>query len=55
MLARMRARVPAAAGQVESADERDFVVDGDDFLVMGGAQRMAVVEPERHPRAPAEA
>src|SRR4051812_6025691 len=45
----MALRVPAAARQVEAADEGDAVVDDDHLLVMAGAHRMLVVEPEREP------
>jgi hypothetical protein len=51
MLARVLARIPPAAREVEAADECDFVVHGDDLLVVRSAEGMAIVQTERHARA----
>ena len=40
--------VPPMPGQVDAAAERQGVVDDDDLLVMGAADRMVVVEAESH-------
>jgi len=41
--------VPAVAGQVETADERQGVVDDDELLVMRCAGRVTIVELEIEP------
>ena len=43
---RMRGGVPALAGEVEPAAERDRIVDDDDLLMVRPAGRMRVVELE---------
>ncbi|MCC7547284.1 MAG: hypothetical protein IT532_05930 [Burkholderiales bacterium] len=40
----MRTRVPARAGEIESADEGDALVHHDDLLMLRAAQRMVAVE-----------
>ena len=51
----VRARVPAMAGQIDAAAERELVVDDDDLLMVRAADGMAIVEAEpdaaRHPPA----
>ena len=42
----MRARVPAMAGQIDAAAERQLIVDHDDLLMVAGADGMTIVEPE---------
>jgi hypothetical protein len=40
----MVGRVPALDREIDAADEGERIVDGDDLLVMGGADRMRAVE-----------
>ena len=49
-------RVPAAVREIETADERDRIVDDDDLLMVRRAERMLVVEAEVQApvRAPVE-
>src|SRR6056297_2916261 len=49
LLPTMRRGVPAAVRQVEATDESHGIVDDDDFLVMGGADRVRAVELEANP------
>ena len=46
--------IPAAAGEVDAADEGEPHVDDHELLVLAGAGRVAVVEAEAHPRAGAQ-
>ena len=56
LLEPMRARVPAMAGQIDAAAERELIVDDDDLLMVDAADGMAVVEaePDASRHAPAE-
>ena len=44
--------VPASSGQIQPSDERNGVVDDDDFLVMRGADGMIAVHMKVNPRVP---
>ena len=44
----MRACVPAMAGQIDAAAERELVVDHNDFLMMRATDGVVVVEAEPH-------
>jgi hypothetical protein len=46
LLRTMGRSVPALAGEIQSADESDAIVDDHDLLVMRSRQRMRVVEAE---------